>query len=92
MDTSEFAALLRLRGWQPSSRLTEHELSRLETPTLFIWGGRAPSGSPEAIAATTDAMPDATLEVIEEAGHVPWLGATERCGDLVSEFLDASAR
>lgn len=92
VDTSEFAALLRLRGWQPSSRLTEHELSRLEAPTLFIWGGRDPLGSPAAIDGTIAAMPDATLEVIDEGGHLPWLGAAGRCAALVGAFLDGETR
>lgn len=90
VETSEFASLLRLRGWQPSSRLTEPELSQLETPTLFIWGGQDPLGSPEAVEAAIAAMPDAALEVIDEVGHVPWLGAAARCGATVDDFLDGA--
>jgi pimeloyl-ACP methyl ester carboxylesterase len=32
-------------------------------------------------------MPDARLEVVEEAGHLPWLDHPQRCADAVASFL-----
>ena len=34
-------------------------------------------------------MPDASLAVVPDAGHLPWLDRPEEVGDLVTSFLSA---
>lgn len=82
VDIGEFTALLRLRGWRPTTRLREAELADLEPPTLAIWGENDPLGGPDAVGDTIDRMPDSRLEPVD-AGHLPWLGQPESCAELV---------
>jgi len=75
--------------WGP--RLTyalRPELSRIQSPTLFAWGdhdGCSPSWGQEMCAI----MPHARLEVIPDAGHLPWLDAPQQVASLLRSFLTA---
>jgi pimeloyl-ACP methyl ester carboxylesterase len=64
----------------------ERRLPELALPTLIVHGRRDPI--PYSSAEQTAALiPDASLEPIEDCGHLPWL---ERPGELrrhIAEFL-----
>jgi pimeloyl-ACP methyl ester carboxylesterase len=67
------------------------EVASLQTRTLFAWGDAdvfAPTSSGEALAAR---MPDAVLEVVADAGHLPWIDQPARCAELAAHFIDADA-
>ena len=32
-------------------------------------------------------MPNARIEVVDNAGHLPWLDEPQRCADLIIDFL-----
>ena len=76
--------------WTP--RLTyalRPELSRIQCPTLFIWGDH--DGCPPAWGKEMcQIMSQAYLEVIPDAGHLPWLDAPQRVADLMRRFLSAT--
>jgi 2-hydroxy-6-oxonona-2,4-dienedioate hydrolase len=61
------------RGWNPDLELTEEFLSTIPTPTLFLWGQDDAFGDRGVAEATTGAMPNVTLKMIPDAGHLPWL-------------------
>jgi pimeloyl-ACP methyl ester carboxylesterase len=63
------------------------ELDRLVTPTLFLWGDRDPLGTPQDGQGLVDLMPHARLQVIQDAGHVPWLEWPDVCAEAVTSFL-----
>lgn len=73
--------------WGP--RLTyalRPELPHIQCPTLFVWGdhdGCSPSWGQEMCAI----MPHARLEVIPDAGHLPWLDAPQQVAGLLRSFL-----
>lgn len=78
--------LICLRGSQPKTRLTADQLSRIDVPTLILWGKDDPFGSPkigERIAAT---MPVAKLLVVD-GGHAPWLTQSRQMGPIATQFL-----
>lgn len=61
-------------------------LPHIAVPTLLIWGERD-ARSPLAVARQFDeAITDATLVVIEHAGHLSNLECPERVNDAVREF------
>ena len=79
-----------LRGIRPSVMLRD-DMPSLSIPTLFIWGDSdkfSPSSIGRDIAAK---MPDARIEVLEDAGHVPYLEQPERIAKLITEFLSDSS-
>ncbi len=73
--------------WAP--RLTyalRPELPRIHCPTLFIWGERD-GCSPSWGEELRRIMPGAALEVIPNAGHLPWLDAPQEVAGLLRTFL-----
>ena len=78
-------ALGTLRGIRPHL-LLEDELAGLAVPTLFAWGDAdrfAPPSVGERVAAT---MPHATVAVLPDTGHVPYLESPEGVAAAVNEF------
>ncbi|MDP5225703.1 MULTISPECIES: alpha/beta hydrolase [Arthrobacter] len=63
------------------------ELSRITAPALFLWGRQDPLGPPEAGQALASLMPHARLQVVEDAGHLPWIDQPDVCTEAVTAFL-----
>lgn len=61
------------RGWKPDLGLTEDILSTIPTPTLFIWGADDAFGDRSVAEVTTGSMPNASLLMVPDSGHLPWL-------------------
>ena len=63
------------------------ELGKLTSPTLFLWGDKDPLGTPEVGRMLVSKMPHAQLQVVENAGHVPWVDQPEFCAEAMTAFL-----
>jgi pimeloyl-ACP methyl ester carboxylesterase len=63
------------------------ELAHLDQPTLFLWGDKDPLGSPEVGASLAALMPQARLQVVEDAGHLPWLDKPQVCAAALLKLL-----
>lgn len=62
------------------------ELASMQCPTLFVWGDRDPC-APKWGERMCQIIPQARLEVIPDAGHLPWLDDPQRVADLLRAFL-----
>lgn len=82
---SEFNALLSVRGWHPSIRISDDELRKLQHPTMVVWGENDTLGGPDDVRAGIDLMSDARLETVN-SGHIPYLAHPERCAKLIREM------
>lgn len=73
----------------PSSTgaLPDATLSAISTPTHFIWGADDGFGGEELARRLVGTMPNASLEMLERSGHLPWLDFPERVGARTVEFL-----
>jgi 2-succinyl-6-hydroxy-2,4-cyclohexadiene-1-carboxylate synthase len=80
------AASLRGAGQGVMPPLHE-SLGSVGVPTLVIAGGLDPVGR-ERAASVADAMPDARLETIPEAGHAPHIETPAAFIEIVNAFLD----
>lgn len=78
-----------LRG-VPRKYYLREELTNISIPTLFIWGDRDAAVPLESGKEAVGLMPNARLEVVADAGHLPWWDEPERCTKLLLEFLEAS--
>ncbi len=75
-----------MRGWRRQLMMRE-DLAKLPVPTLFVWGEKdafAPPSSGEDMASR---MAEATIEIIEDAGHLPFVDQPAAVAALVTPFL-----
>ena len=79
------------RLWRISSGLLgvdlRPQLPLVEVRTLVVWGADDPLLSPALGTAFQNLMPDATLVVLPDCGHVPMLEAPEELNRRLVEFL-----
>lgn len=60
-------------GFSPRLDLTGEDLAAIQTPVLLLAGSDDPvGGEPESRRLVSD-LPDAAVEVLAGAGHLPWL-------------------
>lgn len=86
MVRSMIRAVSDLGGWRPALSIRE-AVATIAVPTLFAWGNKdafAPPSSGEELAAR---MPVASVEVLEDAGHLPQLDQPEALARSIHRFL-----
>ncbi|MFB6245770.1 MAG: proline iminopeptidase-family hydrolase [Candidatus Nanohaloarchaea archaeon] len=74
----------RLSDWSSKGRLSD-----IQTPTLII-SGEYDEISPDLARDMVDRMPNAQLELIEEASHSPFWEKPEQHYEAVEKFLSAN--
>jgi 4,5:9,10-diseco-3-hydroxy-5,9,17-trioxoandrosta-1(10),2-diene-4-oate hydrolase len=74
-------------GFDQSVSLGETTLARVPTPTHFIWGSDDPFGGADVARWITDAMPNATCEMLPDSGHLPWLDDPSHVARATTRFL-----
>jgi len=65
------------------------EAHKVTAKTLVVWGEKDAMCSLVAARAITEALPNARLEVIQNAGHFPWVEQPDAFYKLVDEFVKA---
>jgi pimeloyl-ACP methyl ester carboxylesterase len=87
-DQGTQRAILRLYRSSPPAVLeqTGADLGRLQVPTLVVWGARDPYLPARFGRAYADALPEARLLELPDAGHWPWLDRPDLI-DTVVDFL-----
>jgi pimeloyl-ACP methyl ester carboxylesterase len=80
-------AIIGSDGWRPSIAMADSELVAIEHPTLLLQGSADPTAPPALWERVMRLLPQGELEVVEGAGHQPWLDAPETIGARVSRFL-----
>lgn len=66
-------------------------LTRLQVPSLFVWGEKDPLVPASFERHVVNAVPDARSVVLPNCGHVPQFELPERTNAMVAEFLAAGA-
>ena len=78
---------ISLRGENPEFLFTDEELQRLRIPVLLLWGEEDTNGGRPQAEAFAARLPNVTLDVIERAGHAPWVDELDHCAERASAFL-----
>ncbi len=81
--------VLPIRGLNERVLHTDELLARLTMPVLFLWGDEDPNGGELVAKEFASRLPNATLEMIPEAGHAPWIDELDLCADHTRAFLTA---
>jgi pimeloyl-ACP methyl ester carboxylesterase len=98
LPESELAAIVRgreafaLYGWKPymhNPRL-KRWLHRINRPTLLLWGAADQVVTPAYGENWRQAIPNARLEVISNAGHFPHWEQPEAFVEKLAAFVDAN--
>jgi pimeloyl-ACP methyl ester carboxylesterase len=83
-------ALIRPLGGVEEMLLPDDVLASIRTPTLLLWGENDPFGGARVARDVAARLPSATLELLPDAGHAPWLDDLPRCVEATATFLSAS--
>jgi 2-hydroxy-6-oxonona-2,4-dienedioate hydrolase len=83
-------SLLAGKQWKPGLTFTDEEVGRLQHPTLMIYGSADPVGSVDVWRRFVDLLPKGALEVVQSAGHVPWLDDPAGVAGSMDRFLRGS--
>jgi len=75
-----------LKGFNRRFSIKE-ELKGLRVPTLFIQGDTDGFGTVASVQGVQSNMSDARIEVIRNAGHLPWYDEPESCVRALVDFL-----
>jgi 2-hydroxy-6-oxonona-2,4-dienedioate hydrolase len=75
------------KGLRPGLTFERAELAAIRQPTLLVYGSADPVGTVDVWRRVVDAMPDGELQLIEGAGHMPWLDDPNGVADHVRRFL-----
>jgi pimeloyl-ACP methyl ester carboxylesterase len=62
-------------------------LHRIAAPTLVISGGRDPIVPPVNARILGARIPDATVRVVPDTGHLLLMDRATECADLIARFL-----
>jgi 2-hydroxy-6-oxonona-2,4-dienedioate hydrolase len=76
-----------LRGFNETTLLVPSVLERVTCPSYFLWGEEDPMGGADIARRFVAQFPDATLELMAEAGHAPWMDAPDEVAARVGSFL-----
>ena len=68
--------------------ITDEALAHLDSPTLAIWGDDDQLFPVSHAERLVNAAPNAHLEVIENAAHVPLLDNSDRVTELITRFVN----
>jgi 2-hydroxy-6-oxonona-2,4-dienedioate hydrolase len=60
------------RGFQPGITLSENELDAIQAPALMVYGSDDPLGSEKLWSDFTASLPNGSLRLIADSGHLPW--------------------
>ena len=83
---SEFHVIGTIKDWSIIDRL-----DRIEVPVLLI-SGRHDEATPATVQPYADRIKDVRWEMFENSSHMPHVEETERCLQVVGDFLDRNDR
>jgi pimeloyl-ACP methyl ester carboxylesterase len=78
-----------LGGFDPSLDLDEETLTSIEVPCHVLVGTDDPVGAEDEAERLASLLPDATVEVWRDAGHLPWYDDPARFATSLETFRAA---
>lgn len=77
-----------LRNWEPDVRSLTEVMAAIQQPVMLIWGDQDRAVSLASAASMCRALPQAELQVIPGAGHLPAEEVPEVFNRLVLDFFE----
>lgn len=82
----------RAEGFDPGLDLTADDLGRVRARCHLVVGTDDVVGGEDVAARLVDLLPEATSEIWEGAGHLPWLDDPTRFGADLTDVLASASR
>ena len=86
-ERSMVQAYLGGDGWRPGFVPTDRELASVQQPVRMLFGTEDSTGTPEVWERFVALLPNASLDLIQGAGHMAWWDAAEEVGRSMRTFL-----
>lgn len=86
---NDLQAVLRAVGITGARRwiqLSEDELRTLSVPTLLLCGTEDSHGGPQLASRAAALIPNSTVEILQDAGHFPWLDDPGAVSEILLRF------
>jgi pimeloyl-ACP methyl ester carboxylesterase len=77
-----------IKGLNEAMLFTDELLARVSSPVHCFWGEDDPNGGAETATHFVDRLQHATLELVADAGHAPWIDEPERATTSTLAFLN----
>ena len=74
-------------GFDPRLDFDENDLGAVTVPCQILSGTDDPVGGVDVTDRLASSLPDATVEVLDHAGHLPWLDDPVRSAAHLSQFV-----
>ena len=92
---NERAMVRALVDWRhgrlrPGVTFADAELAAIERPTMLVYGTADPTGTLDVFGRLVGVLPRGELQVIDGAGHMPWLDDPGAAADAVRRSLTIS--
>jgi pimeloyl-ACP methyl ester carboxylesterase len=78
-------------GWRPGLTFERSELAAIKQPLLYLIGSADPEGTVEYAQRVVAMLPDAELNVLPDAGHMPWLDDPANVGMAIRTAFGGSS-
>ncbi len=83
--------LLRLSGFR-TRYLLQPDWRRIQQPALLLWGEKDWFTPPSVGAQASAWLRDGQMQVLADAGHMPWLDDPEESTSAITRFLQEKTR
>jgi pimeloyl-ACP methyl ester carboxylesterase len=90
-EVAMIASGARLRGFRNDADLDAATLAGITAPTGLFWGALDAFGGVAVAQQLAAMLPDARLEMVPDAGHLPWLDVPEQAAAFVLDHLGVRA-
>jgi 2-hydroxy-6-oxonona-2,4-dienedioate hydrolase len=79
------------KGMNPDLVLGDEVFGAVVAPTLYLWGADDTFGDEKVARDVAAMMPNASLEMIPDAGHLPWIDFPDEIGRRSRSFIDSGS-
>lgn len=85
-------AVIAGKGFRPGITLRRAELEAIQAPTLMVYGKDDPLGSEGVWSAFVASLPNGSLAIVPDSGHLPWYDRPGEVGALTRTHLSGAFR
>ena len=91
-DMAAVHSAVDISGARRWIQLTDADLQALSVPTLLLAGTDDSHGGPPVASRAARSIRNCQVEIVEDAGHLPWLDEPEAVAETLLQFQSHDGR